>query len=214
MQYPVLNQKGEKIEDISLSEEIFGVALNKDLLHQVIVSQQANKRQGNAHIKGRGEVRGGGKKPWRQKGLGRARHGSSRSPIWKGGGTTFGPTNEKIFGKKIPKKMKRKAMFMGLSSKVESKDLILLDNIKINEAKTKIVSEIFKKLIPEDKKTLIVLSKIKNDIILATRNIPYLKTIQAKDLSCLDILSCKNLIIPKDSLGVIENVFLNENKKK
>ena len=214
MKYPVLNQKGEKIEEISLPEKVFGVKLNKDLMYQVVVSQQSNKRQGNAHTKGRGEVRGGGRKPWRQKGLGRARHGSIRSPIWRGGGTTFGPSSEKIFKKKIPKKMKRKAMFMGLSSKVESKDLILLDNIKISGAKTKLASEIFNNLIPEKKKSLIVLPGLNRNIILATKNIPYLKTIQAKDLNCLVILSYKNLIILKESIDVIEKVFLKVNKEK
>jgi len=213
MKYPVLNQKGKQIEEISLSKDVFGVKLNKDLMHQVIVSQQSNKRQGNAHTKQRGEVRGGGKKPWRQKGLGRARHGSIRSPIWKGGGTTFGPINEKIFEKKIPKKMRRKAMFMGLSSKVDSKDLILVDNIKISEAKTKLALEIFNNLVPEKKKSLIVLPDLNKSIILATRNIPYLKTIQAKDLSCLAVLSCKNLIILKESIDVIEKVF-KVNKEK
>ena len=153
------------------------------------------------------------KKPWRQKGLGRARHGSTRSPLWKGGGTTFGPINEKIFEKKIPKKMKRKAMFMGLSSKVESKDLILVDSIKMGEAKTKLALKIFNNFAPEKKKSLIVLPDLNKDIILATRNIPYLKTIQAKDLSCLDILSCKNLIVLKKSVDVIEKVFKVSEKK-
>ena len=213
MKYPVLDQKGKQIEEISLSKDVFGLKLNKDLMHQVIVSQQANKRQGNAHTKQRGEVSGGGRKPWKQKGLGRARHGSTRSPIWKGGGTTFGPINEKIFEKKIPKKMKRKAMFMGLSSKVESKDLILVDNIKISKAKTKLALEIFNNLVPEKKKSLIVLPDLNKSIILATRNIPHLKTIQAKDLSCLAVLSCKNLIILKESIDVIEKVF-KVNKEK
>ena len=213
MKYPVLDQKGKQIEEISLSKDVFGLKLNKDLMHQVIVSQQANKRQGNAHTKQRGEVSGGGRKPWKQKGLGRARHGSTRSPIWKGGGTTFGPINEKIFEKKIPKKMKRKAMFMGLSSKVESKDLILVDNIKISKAKTKLALEIFNNLVPEKKKSLIVLPDLNKSIILATRNIPHLKTIQAKDLSCLAVLSCKNLIILKEIIYVIEKVF-KVNKEK
>ena len=214
MKYPILNQKGEKIEEISLPEKAFGVALNKDLMYQVVISQQSNKRQGNAHTKTRADVRGGGKKPWRQKGLGRARHGSIRSPLWRGGGTTFGPINEKIFEKKIPKKMKRKAMFMGLSSKVESKDLILIDAIKMSEAKTKLASGIFNKIVPEKKSTLIVLPNLDKDIILATKNIPHLKTIQAKDLNCLAILSCKNLIVLKESIDVIEKVFLKVNKEK
>ena len=214
MKYPVLNQKGIQVKEVSLSEKIFGVELNKDLMHQVVVSQQANKRQGNAHTKTRAHVAGGGKKPWRQKGLGRARHGSTRSPLWKGGGTTFGPINEKIFKKAIPKKMKRKAMLMGLSSKVESKDLILVDSIKMTEVKTKLASIIFNSLVPEQKKSLIVLSNLDKDLIQATKNIPHLKTIQAKDLNCLAILSCKNLIVLEDSIDVIEKVFLKVNKEK
>ncbi len=210
MKYSVLNQQGKKVEEISLPKDIFGVRINRDLLHQVVVSQQSNRRQGTAHTKGRGEVRGGGKKPWRQKGLGRARHGSIRSPIWIGGGTTFGPNKEKIFKKRIPKKMKRKAILMSLSSKVNDKDLIILDKLKIEKPKTKIVADIFKKILKEEKKSLIVLPELDRNLILALRNIPYLQTIQAKDLNCLELLSYKNVVLLKSSIKIIEDIFLKK----
>ena len=126
MKINLYNQKGEKVGKTDLPDEIFNVEINSDLLHQVIVSQMANKRQSSAHTKDRGDVSGGGKKPWRQKGTGRARHGSRRSPIWVGGGVTFGPKSEKNYKKTIPQKMKRKALFMALSSKVNDDELILL----------------------------------------------------------------------------------------
>ena len=210
MKYPVLNQEGEKVEDISLPENIFGVKINRDLMHQVVVSQQSNKRLGTAHTKGRGDVRGGGRKPWRQNGLGRARHGSIRSPIWVGGGTTFGPNKEKDFKKKIPRKIKRKAIFMGLSSKVKDKTLIILNELKIKEPKTKLASNIFEKILKEKQKSLVVLPKMNKNLILAIRNIPYLITTQAKDLNCLILLSYKNVVITKESIEVIKKTFLKE----
>jgi len=140
------NQSGEKIEKIALDEKIFGLAWNSDLVHQVAVSMQANKRTPIAHAKTRGEVRGGGKKPWRQKGTGRARHGSSRSPIWVGGGVTFGPRNIRNFSQKINKKMKTKALFMCLSDKVANNLLTVLDDVKIEAGKTKEIVGVIKNL--------------------------------------------------------------------
>ncbi len=210
MKYQVLDQKGKKVEKVSLPEDIFGVKINRDLLYQVVVSQQANKRAGTAHTKDRGAVRGGGKKPWRQKGLGRARHGSIRSPIWVGGGTTFGPLNERNFKKKIPKKMKRKAMLMSLSSKVKDQTLVLLDKLKIEKGKTKLAAAIFDKVLKEKKNSLVVLSEMDKKLIRAIRNIPYLNTIQAKDLNCLTVLTYKYVIMPKESIDVIKKVFLKK----
>jgi large subunit ribosomal protein L4 len=120
-----------------LPKEIFDVEINPDLIHQVVVAQTANRRRVIAHTKGRGEVRGGGKKPWRQKGTGRARHGSIRSPLWKGGGVTFGPTKERTFKKEINKKMKRKALFMVLTAKAKNNLLLVLDKIILEQPKTK-----------------------------------------------------------------------------
>lgn len=213
MEIEVFNQEGEKIGLTRLPSEIFGLELNKDLVYQVLVSEMANKRKPIAHTKNRGEVRGGGRKPWSQKGLGRARHGSIRSPIWKGGGVVFGPRKEKKFKKKIPKKMKRKALFMVLSEKLRKKFLIILDDLKIEKPKTKLLVEIFEKLktkIQDLKKGsfLIILPEVDKNIILAARNVPEMKTIQAKNLNILDLLSFKYLIMPKKSIEVIKNTFL------
>lgn len=142
----VYNQEGAIVGSQDLSEEIFGVKPKMAVIHQVVTAMMANRRQVLAHTKDRGEVRGGGKKPWRQKGTGRARHGSIRSPLWVGGGVTFGPTKERNFKKKINDKMRRKAIFMCLSDRVADKKLILLDEIKLDEIKTKRMVELIGKL--------------------------------------------------------------------
>jgi len=139
------NQEGKKDKEIILPKEIFEVPMNLDLVHQIVVSQMASKRQIPAHAKDRSEVRGGGKKPWRQKGTGRARHGSIRSPLWKGGGVTFGPTKNRVFKKRIPKKMRRKALLMVLSAKAKNNFLIVLSELKLEKTKTKTISQILKK---------------------------------------------------------------------
>ena len=143
----IKNQKGEKVKDMNLSDKIFSVAVNEDLVHQAVVAQMANERQIIAHTKDRSEVRGGGAKPWRQKGTGRARVGSNRSPIWIGGGVTFGPTKGRNFKKKINIKMRQKAILMALSDKVANNSLIVLDKIEIKENKTKIFKAIVDSLI-------------------------------------------------------------------
>ena len=207
------NQTGEETGTTSLLKEIFEVPMNSDLVQQVVVSQMANRRRIIAHTKDRGEVRGGGRKPWRQKGTGRARHGSIRSPLWVGGGVTFGPRKEKIFQKEIPKKMRRKALFMVLSAKIRNNLLILLDELKLDKSKTKLMVEIIKKMrskIENFKKgsILIILPVMERHLILAARNIPGVTTIQARDLNCLDLLSVKYLIMPKESIKIIEKTFL------
>ncbi len=203
----VYNQKGEKVEEVDLPEKIFGVKLNTNLLHQVVVSQMANKRQSNAHTKDRGDVSGGGKKPWRQKGTGRARHGSIRSPLWIGGGVTFGPTNEKNYKKIIPKKIKRKALFIALSEKFRNNTLIVIDNIKIKKTKTKEMAQaldlLFKNLKLEKAKTFIALPEYNENIIKSVRNIKNFETIQSKDLNALDLLNSKYLIMPLKSIEAI-----------
>lgn len=142
----IYNQKGEKTGDVKLSEKIFGMEVNEALVHQAVVTQMGKERQVLAHTKGRADVRGGGKKPWKQKGTGRARAGSSRSPIWIGGGVTFGPLKTRNFSKKINKKMKQNAIFMVLSDRVTDNRLIALDEFKTDEFKTKNVIAIIEKL--------------------------------------------------------------------
>jgi len=212
MKYQVLNQEGKKIKETLLPKEIFGVKINSNLVHQIVVSQMSNKRAGTAHVKDRGDVRGGGKKPWRQKGLGKARHGSTRSPIWVGGGVSFGPTKEKNFKKKIPKKMRRLALSMVLSTKVNDKSMVLLDELKIEKPKTKIMTEILKNLSCQKGSTLFALSSLDKDVIRATRNIPKTKTIQAKDLNCLDLLNFKFLVMSEKSIEIIKETFFKKIK--
>lgn len=208
MKVKVYNQKKEEIEEVELLKEIFEIKLNTDLVHQVVLVQTANRRQGSAKAKTRSEVRGGGRKPWRQKGTGRARVGSIRSPIWRGGGVTFGPIAEKVFKKRIPKKMRRKALFMVLSVKAKENLLLVLDKLEIEKPKTKAMAKVLNKLFLKKGSGLIVLPKINKNVILSVKNIPKTGTIQAKDLNVLDLLSYKYLIMPKETIKIIKETFL------
>lgn len=206
MEYPLYNQNAEEISKIDLPDSIFGLKINADLLHQVVTSLISNKRQVIAHTKGRSEVRGGGKKPWRQKGTGRARHGSIRSPIWKGGGVTFGPTKERNFKKKINKKMARKALLMAISSKVKSRQLLVLDDIKLKQAKTKemaLILKNFSKLFEESRNkpsVLMIMPSLDNAVKRAAQNLPNLNTVEARNINPLLILSSKYLLLMKGAL--------------
>lgn len=205
---PTYNTEGKQIGTAKLPPEIFDVKMNADLVHQAAVAQLANKRQVLAHTKDRSEVRGGGRKPWRQKGTGRARHGSIRSPIWRGGGITFGPTKERVFKKKINKKMKRKALFMVLTSKVKDNELILLDKLEITGPKTRLMVEALEKLLEKKQKSaLLVIPKKDENIIRASRNITYTKILRADSLNILDLLSFKYLLMPKEAVKVIEKTY-------
>lgn len=208
MKINVYNQEGKEIGTAVLPKEIFDVKINPDLLHQVAVSLMANRRKVIAHTKGRGEVRGGGKKPWRQKGTGRARHGSIRSPLWRGGGVTFGPTKERVFKKVIVKAMRRKALFMALSAKAKNNLLVVLDKLTVEKPKTKLMREVLEKIPSKGKSALIALPEYNKEIILSARNLPKTKTIQAKDLNCFDLLSFQYLIMPKDAIKAIRETFM------
>jgi large subunit ribosomal protein L4 len=200
------NQNGEKVEDINLPKELFDVGMNSDLVWQVTVSQMANRRRIIAKTKKRSEVSGGGRKPWRQKGTGRARHGSIRSPIWRHGGVTFGPDTERVFEKKINKKMRIKAMFIVLTAKAKNNLLIILDDLKLEQPKTKIMAEILNKL-PAKKSRLILLPKKDDTIFKAARNIAETKVEVAKNINVLDLLSFKYLIFPKETIKVLKETF-------
>lgn len=213
MKVPIYNQQGKELSQTLLAKEIFGLKMNSDLMYQVVVSQRANRRKIIAHTKDRSEVSGGGKKPWRQKGTGRARHGSIRSPLWKGGGVTFGPRKERVFKKIIPKKMKKQALFMALSAKANNNLLVILDKITLSQAKTKEMVKIMadlRKNISNFKKgsVLLALPDYDKKIILAARNLPEIQTQQAKDLNALDLLSFKYLLLLKEALKTIKETFL------
>ena len=213
MKVTVYNQEGKEVGTTLLPKEIFGLKINPDLVHQVVVSQMANRRKVIAHAKGRAEVRGGGRKPWRQKGTGRARVGSIRSPLWRGGGVTFGPTKERVFKKKINKKMRKIAFFMALSVKAKNNLLLILDKLSLKQPKTKSMTKIIENWKLEIKNfkegSCLIASPRKDDnIIRATRNIPNLQTIEARNLNTLDLLSFKYLIMPKETIKVIKETFL------
>jgi len=207
MKFPVYNQEGKEVETITLPKEIFEVKTNTDLVHQILISQMANKRQITAHTKIRSEVRGGGKKPWRQKGTGRARHGSIRSPLWKGGGVTFGPRNDKVYEKDIPKKMRRKALFMVLSEKAKANLLIVLDKIELEKGKTREMVKTLSKLPCKDKGTLISLPMYDKKVFLASRNIKKTYIDEARNLNVIDLMTSKYLLMPKETIKTIEKVF-------
>ena len=219
----IYNQKGEAVGEIDLSDKVFGVKANEALVHQAMVAQMANERQVLAHTKDRSEVRGGGKKPWRQKGTGRARAGSSRSPIWIGGGVTFGPTKDRNFSLKINKKMKVKAILMALSDKVLNNKLVVLERLEIPEFKTKIFNEIILKLeknlndkesktkenkIKKQKKSILVINGKKDDKIkFSARNLMGVKLINLDNINIIDLLKYKDLILTADTVKKLEEKY-------
>ncbi len=209
----VFDMRGEETAKISLPVEIFGLKVNKDLIKQVVEAQMSQARQPLAHAKDRSEVSGGGKKPWRQKGTGRARHGSTRSPIWRGGGITFGPRKEKNFYKKINKKMKRQALLMILSGKAQDGEIIILDVLKIDQPKTKEMAQIVSNLRTKvkndlNKGALIVMPEKDENIIRAGRNLPKILTMGAQSLNAVDLLSYKYLLMPKNAIEAIKQAFI------
>jgi large subunit ribosomal protein L4 len=204
----IYNQSGKEVGDITLPKEIFEVKLNADLVHQIMVSMSSNQRQNSAHTKNRSEVSGSGIKPWKQKGTGRARHGSKRSPIWRGGGITFGPRNERNYEKTIPAKMRRKALLMLLSEKAKANQLVVLDKIELEKGKTKEVATSLSKLPCKSQTTLIALSGYDKKIVLAARNIKKTSIEDARNLNVLDLLNHKYLLMPQDAIKTIEKTFI------
>lgn len=212
LELAVFNQEGQEVEKIVLPPEIFGLKVNQDLVKQAVEAQMSQTRIPYAHAKDRSEVRGGGKKPWRQKGTGRARHGSIRSPIWVGGGVTHGPRKEKNFAKKINKQMRRQALLMVLSGKARDNEIIILDNLKIEQPKTKlmagVVSRLEKVRVDLKKGALIVMAAKDENIIRAVRNLFKITTVGANSLNIVDLLSYKYLLLPRETIGVIKKTFL------
>lgn len=202
----VYNSKGKVVSSKDLKDELFAVTPNIALIHQVVETQMANARLPLAHTKTRGEVSGGGRKPWKQKGTGRARHGSIRSPLWVGGGITFGPRKDRNWTKKLNKKMKQKALYMCLSDKVLNEKLVLLDTLNVEQVKTKEIKAILSSL-PVEKKVLIVLDKQDQNIVKASKNLDNVKIILADSLNCVDLLKYPTVIILESAVEVIENTY-------
>ena len=222
MKTDIYNKEGKKAGSVELPESVFGVTWNDSLMHQVVTSMQDNARTPVAHTKGRGEVRGGGKKPWRQKGTGRARHGSIRSPIWKGGGVTHGPRNEKVFARAIPRKMRAKALYMALSRKLKDNEVIFVDSLGLSSPKT-----------AEAKKTLIALSragfgklvsKKRNVALIALpentpssfksfQNIGSVVCVEVRNLNPVSVLGSSYLIIenPEEAVKTIAARLVSKN---
>jgi len=214
MKTTLWNQKGEKMGTVDLPSRLFDVAFNADMVHRALVAQRANARVAYAHTKGRGEVRGGGRKPWTQKGTGRARHGSIRSPIWAGGGVTFGPKNTRNFSKKINKKQKQKVLAMVLSSKANDNELAVLDALALSGPKTKEMAAVLSALrslvfksAPHKKVLVVVSGSADKTALLATRNLPNAKLVPADSLNIYDLLAYTFVVMPKDAVPVIERTY-------
>ena len=218
MEATIYSQKGESKGKLKLPESVFGVKWNADLVHQVVSVMQGNERQGSAHTKDRGEVRGGGKKPWQQKGTGRARHGSIRSPLWVGGGVTHGPRKEKNYKRDIPKSMKSKALAVVLSKKMKDGEVGFIDNLTFSAPKTKEALAVMKSLssIAGFERTLL---KKKNSLLIALpkRNAAVEKSFsnfgnvmveETRNLNPMELLNYKHLFIvdPENSISVIEKL--------
>lgn len=201
----VVNMQGQNVEEIELNEDIFNIEINEHAVYLVVKNILANKRQGTHSAKTRAEVRGGGRKPWRQKGTGRARQGSIRSPQWKGGGVVFAK-KPRDYSYTTPKKVRRLALKSVLTSKVQDKEIIVVDNISMEDAKTKSFANMLK-AINADAKALVVVAGHDENIIRAGRNLPTVKTSMAENINVYDILKYNTLVITKDALRVVEEVF-------
>jgi len=209
------NQKAEAVGEQVLSDKIFALKLKPELVHQAVITQQANERTVIANTLDRSEVRGGGKKPWKQKGTGRARSGSSRSPIWIGGGVTFGPLKNRNFTKKLNKKMKQAALCMALSDKLASNLLVVLDKIEMTEYKTKnfdaMVSAIETKVLNKDKNkkrsVLVVLDEKQAMAFVSGRNLAGVEVLNLNNINIVDLLKYKSVVLTAGSVKKLEEIY-------
>lgn len=208
----IYNEEGNIVGEEKLDPAIFGVAPKPALVHQAVVAFQSNARKSIAHTKGRGEVRGGGKKPWRQKGTGRARHGSTRSPIWVGGGITFGPTSDRNFKEKINKKMKRKALLMTLSDKITENKLVVLDHFAMTEYKTSRIAKMLKHL-PVSGSLLFIIPETDQVLVKSAGNIPKVSTTSVPTLNIFDVIKSGTLLTTSDGLKKMHEYFSAKGKK-
>lgn len=203
----VYNQTGQQVKTVNLPTEIFAVQVKQSVVKEVADLLRANQRQVLAHTKGRSEVHGGGRKPWRQKGTGRARHGSIRSPLWRGGGVTFGPTKKRNFSKKINDKVKRKALKMVLSNKVATDHFIILDKLILESGKTSELAKIVKNVAGEKKKIVLALSTKSEKISRAANNLSYVSTLPATSLNVLELLKYPYLVVTEKAVEKIIKLY-------
>ena len=201
----VYNMEGKEVGTMELNDAVFGVEVNEHLVHMAVVAQLANKRQGTQKAKTRSEVSGGGRKPWRQKGTGRARQGSTRAPQWTHGGIVFAP-KPRSYRYTLNKKVRRLAMKSALSSKLQDNELIVIDQIASEEYKTKAIAAMLK-AVGSERKALIVLDTVDEKVIASARNIPGVKTAQVNTLNVYDILNADKFIVVKDAVAKIEEVY-------
>jgi len=216
MDTKIYSQEGKEVGKIALPASLFGVAWNADLVHEVVVGMQANARTSAAHTKGRGEVRGGGKKPWRQKGTGRARHGSTRSPIWVGGGVAHGPRNEKDYSVKLNRKVRAKALAITLSKKYSEAEIILVDSLALETPKTATAKAILtalakganqESLARKRKNAAVIVLPARHEATEKSfRNFGNIEVVQAKDVNPVDLLTYKYVVVvdPKSAIDILE----------
>ncbi|WP_027718594.1 50S ribosomal protein L4 [Desulfovirgula thermocuniculi] len=202
---PVYNTNGDQVGEIELREDVFGVPPHIHVLHEAVVWQLARRRRGTHDTKTRGEVRGGGRKPWRQKGTGRARHGSIRSPIWRKGGIVFGP-HPRDYSYRLPKKVRRLAMRSALSAKVRDGKLVVLDELKLEQPRTKEMIRILGNL-KVNEKALVVTAQPEENVFKSARNIPGVKPTVADSLNVYDLLAHPTLVITKEAVARVQEVF-------
>ncbi len=212
MKADVYNLKNEKVGTADLSDGIFGIKWNPVLVRQVLLAQLANKRRPWAHAKTRAEVRGGGKKPWRQKGTGRARHGSIRSPLWVGGGKSHGPSKDRDYSQKVNKKMKRAALFSALSRKFKGGEIKVFEDLNISAPKTKELAAILRPILnlAKDQKkfdTLLVAEKENKNIVRASTNLPKAKVLAPESLNVYDVINYKHIFIEKEAVSILSKHF-------
>lgn len=205
MQVPVYNIQGEQVSEVELRDDIFAAPINEAVMHQALIRQLANARQGTHKTKTRGEVRGGGRKPWRQKGTGRARQGTIRAPHWRGGGVVFGPT-PRSYEQKMPRKMRRQALRSALSVKASGEQLRVLDALQMDAPRTKEVISILSNL-GMDSSVLILLPHSDEVILRSVRNLPKVRTLVAQYLNVRDLLKYDYILMPLASLEVIEGIL-------
>ncbi len=206
----VYNQSGEPVGEMKVSAALFDVPMNEAVVYQTVVAQAARRKQRTASTRTRAEVQGSGAKPWPQKGTGRARHGSTRSPIWKGGGVVFGP-HPRPHAARVPRKIRRAALYAVLSEKVRRNRVLVLEEITLHEPRTKSVAGILKNL-KTTRNTLIVTAQPDRNLIKSARNLPGVKTIPAEQLNVLDLLNCEHLVLTREALVRMEEVFAGEKR--